>query len=72
MYGVRPAGDAPARLTASFPLLKVGELPQVMHRVQGAHLDEPRTHTLHDLAANLEAPTPVCLPLEQLTRVEFI
>lgn len=72
VHRLGPTRYAPAVLAADLPLLEVGKLPEVVHRVQIANLHKPSTNALHHLAAGLQAPTPVCLPLEQVSRVERV
>lgn len=72
MHRLRPARYAPAILAACAPLLQVGELPQVVHSIEVADLHEPRAHALHHLPAGLQPPTPVCLPLEEVSGVQCV
>ena len=72
MYRVSPAFYAPALLTADLALLKVGKLPQVVHRVKVPNLHEPGTHTFHHLTTSLEPAPPVRLPLEQVAGVQRV
>lgn len=67
-----PPLDTPTLLPTDLALLEVGELPEMMDCVKVADLHEPSTHALHDLASGLEAPTPVCLPLEQVAWVQCV
>lgn len=72
MHCVSPALDAPALFSADLALLQVRKLPEVVHRVQLANLHEPGPDSLHDFSAGLEAPPPVCLPFEQVARVQSV
>lgn len=72
MHRFAPTFDAPTLLTADFALLKVGKLPQVVHRVQLADLHEPCSHSFHDLATGLQATPPVCLPFQQIPGMKGI
>jgi hypothetical protein len=72
VYRLCPSLNAPRLLTADLALLQIGKLPQVMHGVEIANLDEPCTHSLHDLPARLEASTPMRLPLQKITRVKGV
>lgn len=70
--GLRPAFDIPGLLTANLAFLQVRKLPQMMHSVQIADLDEPRTNSFHDFPARLEATAPMGLPLQQVSGMERI
>lgn len=72
MHRLSPARYAPAVLSADLSLLQIGKLPQVVNSVQIADLHKPRTHALHDLSAGLEAPAPMCLPLEEVSGVKLV
>lgn len=72
MYSVAPALDLPALLAATAALLQVCELPQVVDSVKVTNLDKPGTDTFHDLTAGLKASSPMCLPLEQVARVQCV
>lgn len=72
MDGLRPALDAPALLATDLAFLQICKLPEVVYRVKVANLHEPGTHAFHDLTSGLEAPTPMCLPLEQITWVQRV
>lgn len=72
MNSLSPSGYTPAILPANLSLFQVGELPQMVDGVQVAHLYEPGTHTLHNFSASLEAPTPMCLPLEQISGLKLV
>lgn len=72
MHRLRPAGYAPRILATNLSLLQVGELPEMVYRVQVANLDEPGAHSFHHLAASLKTPAPMCLPLEEVARVESV
>lgn len=72
MYRVAPALNRPALFSARSSLLQVGKLPEVMDCVELANLDKPGANTLHDLSSSLESPSPVGLPLQQVTGVESV
>lgn len=72
VHRLTPALDAPALLASHLALFEIRELPQVVDRVQLAYLHEPGANALHDLPARLEAAPPVCLPLEQISRVQGV
>ena len=72
MHRLAPAFDAPALLAADLALLKIGKLPQVVHRIQLADLYEPCSYPFHDFATGLEATPPVCLPFEQVSGMKRV
>jgi hypothetical protein len=72
VYRFTPARDAPALLSAGASFLKVGELPKVMDSVQISNLDEPSAHTFHNLLSGTKTCAPVCLPLQEVARVQGV
>lgn len=66
MHSLCPALDPPRLFTADLAFFQVGELPEVVHRVQVADLNEPSSHPLHHFPASLEATSPMGLPFQQV------
>jgi hypothetical protein len=69
VHCLAPAFYAPALFATNLTFLQVGELPQMVYRVQIANLNEPSTDAFHDLPPSFETTAPVCLPFQQVTRV---
>lgn len=53
MNRISPAFNTPGLFTTNLAFLQVGELPEMVHRVEIANLHKPSTDAFHDLATSL-------------------
>jgi hypothetical protein len=67
-----PAFNLPASLASKLALFQIGELPEMMHRVQIANLHKPCSYAFHNFAPRLETSTPVGLPFQQVSRMQSV
>lgn len=72
MHGIAPPSLVPALLPSYLSFPQIGELPQVVHRVQAPDLAEPGTDALHDVLACLETAAPVGFPFEEVAGAEGV
>jgi hypothetical protein len=72
MDRLAPSPDAPALLSTDLALLQIRKLPQVVHGIQLADLDEPGADAFHDLPPRFEASAPVGFPFEQVSWVQGV
>ena len=72
MHCFGPSFNAPRLLSSDLALFQIRELPKMVDSVQVANLNEPSSHTFHHFPACLEAASPMCLPLQQISRVKSV
>lgn len=72
VHRLAPARHTPALLSARTSFFEIGELPQVVDGVEVSDLHEPGTHTLHDFFPGTQTSAPVCLPFQEVARVQGV
>lgn len=72
MNCISPTFNHPALLSASSSLLEICELPEMVHGIEVANLNEPSSYTLHNLSSSSQSSAPVCLPVKQISRMESV